>query len=313
LPEPTAGFLQNLERELGASVGAATAHAMISQIVGGSAVSVEDLLAVADESAQMLENSSRLEAQSRELSRTAEELRRANAKLTQISLQKDAFLSQISHELRTPMTSIRAFSEILRDTQGLGALEKTKYANIIHMEAIRLTRLLDDLLDLSVLENGQVSLNIQQGALAQVLDQAVAMAQASETRKIEIKRRRVAETMVLETDLDRLSQVFINLIVNAQKYCQAEVPELRIDVHADGQSLTVDFIDNGHGIAVDARDMLFEKFSRIGSFGANGAGLGLAICREIMARLGGEIRYLDGTGGTAFRVVLPIEAALAAQ
>ncbi|MFK7868457.1 MAG: ATP-binding protein [Roseobacter sp.] len=313
LPEPTAGFLQTLERELAASVGAATAHAMIAQIVGGSAVSVEDLLAVADESAQMLEYSSRLETQSKELSRTAEKLRRANAKLTQISLQKDAFLSQISHELRTPMTSIRAFSEILRDTYGLGVMEKKKYSNIIHVEAIRLTRLLDDLLDLSVLENGQVSLNYRDGLLGDVLDQAVSTAQASETRGIDIKRSRIAETVKLRTDLDRLNQVFINLIVNAQKYCAAELPVLEIVVSETDQHVTIDFRDNGAGIALEAREMMFEKFSRIGAQDPNGAGLGLAICREVMARLGGEIVYLPGTGGTAFRVRLPKKLAMAAQ
>jgi signal transduction histidine kinase len=268
---------------------------------------------VADESAQMLEYSSQLEAQSRELSRTAEELQRANDKLTQISLQKDAFLSQISHELRTPMTSIRAFSEILRDTEGLGAIEKAKYANIIHVEAIRLTRLLDDLLDLSVLENGQVTLNRQEGTLGQVLDQALAMVQANGARRIEIRRKRLAETVHLCTDLDRLSQVFINLIVNAQKYCAADQPELRIEVRQDAERITVDFIDNGAGIPADAREMMFEKFSRVGAQDSNGAGLGLAICREIMLRLGGEIHYLDNTGGTGFRVTLPSRLALAAQ
>ncbi|MCO4826135.1 MAG: sodium:solute symporter, partial [Amylibacter sp.] len=151
LPEPSPDFLQRLERELAGSVGAATAHAMVGQIVGGARVSVHDLMAVADESAQMMEYSSQLEAKSSELSRTARQLREANKKLTQLSVQKDAFLSQISHELRTPMTSIRAFSEILRDTEAIGAEEKIKYATVIHGEAIRLTRLLDDLLDLSVL------------------------------------------------------------------------------------------------------------------------------------------------------------------
>ena len=127
---------------------------MIGQIVGGSSVSVQDLLAVADETAQMLEYSSRLEAQSEELSATARKLQETNRKLTQLSEQKDAFLSQVSHELRTPMTSIRAFSEILRDEGQLSAQDQHHYAGIIHDEALRLTRLLNDLLDLSVLENG---------------------------------------------------------------------------------------------------------------------------------------------------------------
>ncbi|MCP4510728.1 MAG: sodium:solute symporter, partial [Fuerstiella sp.] len=176
LPEPSPDFLQVLERELSGSVGAATAHAMVEQIVGGSSVSVEDLMAVADETAQIMEHSSQLEAKSQELTRTARQLRQANEKLTQISEQKDAFLSQVSHELRTPMTSIRAFSEILRDTNKLSAAEQTKYSTIIHDEALRLTRLLDDLLDLSVLENGQVSLNVQSGKLEDLLDHAVATA-----------------------------------------------------------------------------------------------------------------------------------------
>ena len=148
VPEPSPDFLQVLERELAGSVGAATAHAMIGQIVGGASVSVEDLMAVADETAQMMEYSSRLEAKSEEQARTARQLRQVNEKLTQISEQKDAFLSQVSHELRTPMTSIRAFSEILRDSDRLSGKEKVRYSSIIHDEAVRLTRLLDDLLDL---------------------------------------------------------------------------------------------------------------------------------------------------------------------
>jgi signal transduction histidine kinase len=123
----------------------------------------------------------------------------------------------------------------------------------------------------------------------------------------------VAETVQLFTDLDRLSQVFINLIVNAQKYCAAEMPELRIEVRHDAQRIFIDFIDNGAGIPAHARDMMFEKFSRIGAQDTNGAGLGLAICREIMLRLDGEIHYLDNTGGTGFRVILPLRLALAAQ
>ncbi|MEP5010960.1 ATP-binding protein [Roseobacter sp.] len=313
LPEPNPDFLQTLERELAGSVGGATAHAMISQIVGGAAVSVQDLLAVADESAQRLEYSNQLEAKSHELRRTAAQLREANDKLVQLSDQKDAFLSQISHELRTPMTSIRAFSEILRDTDGLGPMEKTKYANIIHIEAIRLTRLLNDLLDLSVLENGQVTLNQQSGPLASLLDHAIATAEASETRQISVRRSRLDETLMLHTDLDRLSQVFINLITNAQKYCTAADPELRIKVHQDGDALVMDFIDNGAGIPRDSRDVMFEKFNRIGAQDGAGAGLGLAICREIMTRLGGDVRYLDVTGGTGFRVRLPHANALIAR
>ena len=172
LPDPTPNFLDQLETRLSGSVGAATAHAMISQLVGRATVTVEDLMAVASESAQILEYSAQLEAREAELTRTAGALREANEKLTQLSLQKDAFLSQISHELRTPMTSIRAFSEIL--TEGDLAPELViRYGKIIHDEAKRLTRLLDDLLDLSVLENGSVQLNLGLASLQGMIDTAL--------------------------------------------------------------------------------------------------------------------------------------------
>ncbi len=313
LPEPSPAFLEKLERELAGSVGAATAHAMVGQIVGRSSVSVEDLLAVADESAQMLEYSSQLEAKSAELSRTAGKLREANAKLTKLSLQKDAFLSQVSHELRTPMTSIRAFSEILRDANGMETEEQTKYATIIHDEAVRLTRLLNDLLDLSVLESGQVSLNMGQGILADVLDHAEAAALAGFDRPLTVLRRREDEAIELQTDLDRLAQVFINLISNAQKYCDSDEPCLRIQAEVVQNSLQVDFVDNGNGIPLAEQAVIFEKFTRVGGDKAGGAGLGLAISREIMQRLDGTVNYLPGHAGGAFRVVLPLSVRMAAQ
>lgn len=308
LPEPTPAFVQALERELAASVGAATAHAMVSQIVGGTSVSVQDLLAVADESAQMLEYSSQLELKSRELSETAEQLRAANEKLTQLSLQKDAFLSQISHELRTPMTSIRSFSEILRDAGAMEEADKTRYASIIHSETIRLTRLLDDLLDLSVLENGQVSLHLGQERLSSILDRALTTALAGTDRRMAVEVGPGTKGIVLQTDLDRLVQVFINLISNAQKYCHAEEPKLTITARRTGKGLTIDFVDNGAGIAPDEQAVIFEKFYRVTGSQGDGAGLGLAICQEIMARLGGRITYVTGKEGAAFRVNLPRSA-----
>jgi hypothetical protein len=225
-------------------------------------------------------------------------------------VQKDAFLSQVSHELRTPMTSIRAFSEILRDSERLSEQEQVKYASIIHDEALRLTRLLDDLLDLSVLEHGQVSLNIRQGSLTQLLDHAVATAATgTDQPSLVVRREPTREAVSLTTDLDRLSQVFINLIANARKYCDAEVPELVIRVTRRDDSVLVDFIDNGSGISKDDQAVIFEKFARVGAMRAQGAGLGLAICREIMVRLGGSVSYLPGQGGAAFRVILPKRAA----
>jgi len=313
LPEVTSEFLERLERRLAGAVGSATAHAMIAQAGGGTSVTVDDLMAVADEAQQIMEYSQRLEAQSEELSRTARQLREANRKLTELSVQKDAFLSQISHELRTPMTSIRAFSEILGE-EGLSDEDRTRYARVIQDEAVRLTRLLDDLLDLSVLESGTLQLDLRPANLGDIISRAVATASAAPgTRPFRVIRDREGEDVTLVTDPDRLAQVFINLLTNARKYCDAERQEVRIEVRRPDGGVQIDVIDNGSGIPRESQEIIFEKFARLGDHTrAGGAGLGLAICREIVEKLGGSIAYLPGQGGAAFRITLPAGLARAA-
>jgi Na+/proline symporter/nitrogen-specific signal transduction histidine kinase len=307
LPEPTRDFVEQLERQMGGTVGAATAHAMIGQITDGFTLSVEDLIAVADETAQIMEHSVQLEAKSQELAQTARQLQQANEKLTEISIQKDGFLSQISHELRTPMTSIRAFSEILRTGEDLTPEQSKRYSSIILEESIRLTRLLDEILDLSVLENGQVVLKRNKGRLDDLLDRAIAATSSfDKDHPLIVRRDRATEAIELVTDLDRLSQVFINLVSNTRKYCDAAQPELTIDMRQQGDVIEMDFRDNGSGIAEKHREIVFEKFSRLSDASAAGsAGLGLAISREIMRNLGGSIAYIPDTGGTLFRVTFP--------
>ncbi len=307
LPDITPEFLSRLERKLAGSVGAATAHAMIAQLSGAASVTMRDLIAVAGEAADIKEYSAQIEAKSEELARTARALSEANEKLTALSVQKDAFLGQISHELRTPMTSIRAFSEILMEPD-LPEPMRAQYAEIIHEEARRLTRLLDDLLDLAVLEAGRVQLTISVANLHDLLSRAVQAASNTRSeREFIIDRNVLNEHMPLFTDVDRLVQVFINLISNARKYCDAERPVLRILVKKKGAKVQIDFIDNGAGIAKKSQNMIFEKFARLTDTSrAGGAGLGLAICREIMENLGGSIDYLPGQGGAAFRLLLPL-------
>ena len=313
LPEPAPAFVDALERRLAGSVGAATAHAMIAQVAGRAAVSVEDLIAVATEAAQIMETAAKLEEQRGELTRTARALRTANARLTELSVQKDSFLSQISHELRTPMTSIRAFSEILSEGD-IDPAQVVAYGGIIQAEAIRLTRLLDDLLDLSVLENGSVQLTLGLASLGGMIDRAISAAgQTEPSRALAIRRDPGGEAIFLRTDGDRLVQVFINLVANARKYCDADRPELRIAVRQRGGHVTIDFIDNGEGLGKEAQAVIFDKFSRLGDgTRAGGAGLGLAICREVMAHLGGTVDYLPGREGAAFRVTVPLRMEAAA-
>jgi len=208
------------------------------------------------------------------------------------------------------MTSIRAFSEILMERDGIDRDTQARHAQIIHDEALRLTRLLDSLLDLNVLEQGQVTLNRETAPLRQLIDRALLATLAlGPPGGLRIDRDVVREEIEVCTDLDRLAQVFINLVANARKYCDAPRPSLAIRVERRGDRLVVDFVDNGSGIPEPSQSLIFEKFARLtDGGGTGGAGLGLAICREIMTKLGGTIGYLPGQGGAGFRVELPVAA-----
>ena len=307
LPDLTPRFLSEFERHLSGTVGAATATALMARVLGRGGVTVSDLMEVAGEASRTREDNLRLETASQELSRTAGMLRESNEKLTVLSAQKDAFLGQISHELRTPMTSIRALSEIMMEPE-LPAPDRARFAGIIHDEAARMTRLLGDLLDLAVLEGRHARLKPAVVNLHDILDRALATAGATASaRDVTILRNAGAEHLVVITDPDRLLQVLINLIANARKYCDAEFPAIRIDTRRDDNGATeIDIADNGSGIGPESRALIFEKFARLNDpTRAGGAGLGLAICKEIIEFLGGDITYLPGRGGACFRVRLP--------
>jgi Na+/proline symporter/nitrogen-specific signal transduction histidine kinase len=307
LPDPTPEFITTLEREFAGSVGAATAHAMIGQISGRETVSVEELIAVADETAQIMEYSARLEKQSKELAATAKELRRANDKLTKLSQQKDDFLSQVSHELRTPMTSIRSFSAILMSDEGVDRKQFARFSSIINNESRRLTRILDDILDLSFLESGKVKLNLKQKNLGKILEQSIVASQTSfDTSKVDIRLLQKFAGITLMTDADRLTQVFINLISNAIKYNDKPKPIIKLSLEQTPDGVTVTISDNGPGISESEREIIFEKFSKLSPGGSSsGVGLGLSICAEIMRNLGGGISFIPSKTGSTFKVYIP--------
>jgi Na+/proline symporter/signal transduction histidine kinase len=310
LPDPTSEFIVTLEREFAGSVGAATAHAMVGQISGSEAVSVEELIAVADETAQVMEYSAQLEKQSKELAATAKQLRRANNKLTKLSQQKDDFLSQVSHELRTPMTSIRSFSAILMNDGEIDRAQYARFSSIINDESQRLTRILDDILDLSFLESGKLKLNLEQVNLEDMLKQSILSSQTSfNTQKVDIRLIGNFADISLMTDADRLNQVFINLITNAIKYNDKPKPIITLELGKTPKGITVTVSDNGPGISESESEIIFEKFSKLSSDGASsGVGLGLSICAEIMRNLSGSVKFKPSENGAAFEVKIPYQA-----
>jgi len=303
------GLIIELERKLAGSVGAASARTLISQVVTGETISLAELVRIADETERVRRYSQQLEEKSRQLAVTAGELREVNERLTRLDQQKDDFLSHVSHEVRTPMTSIRAFSEILLKADGIEHDKSRRYLHIIHDESLRMTRLLDGILELSVLERGVGDWLLAPIDPEQALDKAVDLCDGlAAAAGVRLERgERAAPAMVIG-DADRLIQVFINLIANGIKYNTSADPVVRISSTRRGDDYAVLVEDNGPGIPADARERLFTKFSRGWAHAqarTQGAGLGLAISWQIVRRLGGSLELLtDDRQGASFRVRL---------
>ena len=308
--EPTADMVVRLEREMAGSIGAASAHVMLATVMTGQDISLEEMMKIADETQQVIEYSQELEQTSAELRSTAEALKEANERLRALDSQKDDFLSQVSHEVRTPMTSIRSFSEILLSHDDLGSAERERFTRTIHQESLRLTKLLDEILDLNALERGerrwQNGPTDAEAALERAIDICRPMA-AQKGMRIDFGRR--ANSVTVNGEPDRLAQVFINLIANAVKYNSNPDPVVTITSYlVDGQ-YRVEVADNGPGIDRADSRRIFEKFSRgstASSGGDNGSGLGLAISRQIVVRMDGALDLVSSEAGAKFAVTLPL-------
>ncbi|MDF1747575.1 MAG: ATP-binding protein [Alphaproteobacteria bacterium] len=315
LPRADDEFIGHLERELAGSVGAATARAMISQVVKGETISLDELMKIVDETQQVIDYSRQLEVKSHQLQQTARQLREANERLKELDLQKDDFLSQVSHELRTPMTSIRSFAQILLETPDMTVDETQRFTGIILEESMRLTRLLDEILDLARLEGEQIPWTLQKVDPEDTLERAVAtchgLAAQAET---EIQFGDRVQGIEIDAEADRLRQVYLNLITNAIKYNTADKPIITVRTELQGQRYCVYIEDNGEGIRAEDRERIFKKFSRgwrESKDGRSGTGLGLAISWQIMQRLQGDLELLPQETGTGacFRVTLPYRSA----
>jgi Na+/proline symporter/signal transduction histidine kinase len=308
---PTPRFIDRLERELAGSIGTASAHVMLSKVVSGDAVSLEEVLQMADETQQAIEYSQELERTSAELRTTAEKLERANEQLRALDIEKDEFLSQVSHEVRTPMTAIRSFSEILLEEGALAERDRQHFVTTIHEESVRLTRLLDGVLDLSALERGERGWENVPLDPEAAIDRAIEVCRAlARRRPMNIVSGPRAGAVSISGDSDRLCQVLINLVSNAIKYNDAPIPIVEVSSSCAGGVYTIEVADNGPGIAQSERELIFDKFAR-GAQGTaipSGSGLGLAISREIIARMNGSLVLVesDSAHGARFRVALPI-------
>lgn len=302
LPHPTDTVIARLERELAGSIGAASAHAMVTRIAGRETVGMTDLIDIADETQQVIETSRQLSEKSRELENTAEQLRTVNERLQALDAQKDEFLSQVSHELRTPMTSIRSLSESLRDIPDIEIRDRDRFVAIIHEESKRLTRLLDELLDISRLEAGTTDMDLESLSLDRSIQGALeSLSSIIREGEVEVAYKPPSPSLLIRANGDRIRQVLINVLSNAVKYSTAAEPHIDIVARRTNVNVEIDIIDNGGGVSREDAATVFEKFAR-GSRAnrGQGAGLGLPISRAIMRAMGGDMSIIFAPDGSSF-------------
>lgn len=289
-------LIAHAEQALTGALGSASARVLINSVVKGEALDLEAVLTILDTTSQTLEYNKRLEHKSTELARIGEELRAANERLRELDRLKDEFVAMVSHELRTPLTSIRAFAEILRDSSPLEPEKQTHFLNVIVKESERLSRLIEEILDLARLESGRMQLNPIQLDFKQLAqDSADAITQLYQERRIDLQVQLPDQAAWVTADPDRLQQVVINLLDNARKFADKDHPQviMKLATWKKHWRLTVE--DNGSGIIAEEREKVFEKFHQIqqqqgqDKSRPRGSGLGLPISRGIIAHLGGRL------------------------
>ena len=253
-----------------------------------------------------------------------EEAGHARAAAEQADAAKSSFLSTVSHELRTPLTSVLGFAKIIRrrleerlfpmipeDDRKVQQAKRQVIENleIVVSEGERLTKLIDDVLDLAKIEAGKFTWNLTSVSVKDVIDRAVAAtASLFDAKKLALVRDSAPDLPAVTGDQDRLIQVVINLISNAVKFTDAG--SITCSARQDGTELLVSVKDSGVGIAPDDQPKVFEKFKQVGDTLTDkpkGTGLGLPICKEIVEYHGGRIWVESKPGrGSTFSFTLPI-------
>ncbi len=222
---------------------------------------------------------------------------------------KTELVSMVAHELKSPLTSIYGFSELLLDAK-LKDPKAEEYANVILTESTRLTDLINKYLDLSRLESGHTEIRINPFSLKQIVNKIIETYKGqTEKKKIRVIQE-ISENLPLAMgDQDMIEQVLLNLFSNAIKYSPPR-SKIGIEVKEEEKNLIINVIDNGYGIPEEALPKIFNKFYRVadseGSDEIEGSGLGLSLSKEIVERHGGTIKVTSRLGvGSVFSFTLP--------
>jgi Na+/proline symporter/nitrogen-specific signal transduction histidine kinase len=306
-----ADLVHHAETLLAGAIGSASARVMVASVVKEEPLGIDEVMNILDEASQVRAYSRQLEQKSRELEQATQELRAANERLKELDRLKDDFMSSVTHELRTPLTSIRAFSEILLDNPEMDGDERQNFLGIITKETERLTRLVNQVLDMAKIESGNAEWHNTELDLREVIEQSSAsVSQLFRDKEVALEMSFGAHVPAIRADRDRLIQVVLNLLSNAVKFVPAGSGRVEVRLAADEQEIRVDVQDNGPGIGPSDQQLIFEKFRQAGSAMTDkpaGTGLGLPISRQIVEHFGGRLWVESQPGrGATFSFTLPL-------
>ena len=221
-------------------------------------------------------------------------------------------MSSVTHELRTPLTSIRAFSEMLQDDPKIDLEQRRRFLGIIVAETERLTRLVNQVLDLAKIESGHAEWHNAELDMGDVIRNSIeATSQLFAAKSVAVDVSLPEKVSPLWADRDRLIQVMINLLSNAVKFVAPKGGAVRVELsERGGEALRIEVADNGPGIPLNEQATVFEKFRQVGDARAKpaGTGLGLPISRQIVEHFGGRmwVESIPGAGAS-FYFELPLE------
>ncbi|HLG74079.1 MAG TPA: ATP-binding protein [Chloroflexota bacterium] len=257
------------------------------------------------------EERERAEQANRELLVRELQARAQSETLQQLNRFKDELLENVAHELRTPLTSIRAYSELLL-TYTTDPETQREFTSVINEESERLTRLLNDVLDLTKIQSGKLQWHVGSTDLAGVLREAARKhAVLIRGKGLNFEVEMPADLPLIQADSDRLMQVVDNLLSNATKFTKAG--EITLRASHTPEEITVAVVDTGVGIPGHEQALVFEKFHQVTQGLTDkpaGTGLGLAICKEIVEYHHGRIWVESEPGrGSTFAFTLPLAAA----
>jgi len=239
----------------------------------------------------------------------ASELRHLNEQLQSLDKLKDDFMSSVTHELRTPLTSIRALTELMRDEPGMDAARRQQFLGIVVAESERLTRLVNQVLDMAKIESGQAEWRAEDVDLRALAEQAaLSTAELFRERGAQLELQLPPALRLLRADADRLLQVLLNLLANAVKFVPAGSGRVQLRLTERAAGVRVEVQDNGPGVPPAQQQLVFEKFRQGGDARdrPQGTGLGLPISRRIVEHFGGRLWLKSEPGqGACFGFDLP--------